>query len=197
MSLALRLASSPVYAAMAGTSISVALPRLPALPKLADFLPKQWAQGPTVAVDPRLEELRELLDKKGSPPFMIDNGAILKAAPKKKPSYKRTREKLYSPGDKQIQPLHNLRRCAACGRVKRSHFMCMHCFGEIRAMLKQKKREIFGEPAKYEQKLDSVDERIIYPGKYYTQKDWRMEKKEWIPKREEPLMFDRSQVKKR
>lgn len=167
------------------------------LPKLGDFLPRQWANKPMVSVDPRLEELTELLEKNDqNPPFMFDNGAILKAAPKKKPSYKRTREKLYSPGDKQVQPLHNLRRCAACGRVKRSHFMCMHCFGEIRALLKQKKKDIFGEPAKFEQKLDSVDERIIYPGKHYTQKDWRMEEKEWIPKREEPLMFDPSQVKK-
>ncbi|OBA21825.1 hypothetical protein METBIDRAFT_30843 [Metschnikowia bicuspidata var. bicuspidata NRRL YB-4993] len=197
MSLALRLASSALYSPLAGVSISVALPRMPMLPRLADFLPKKWAETPVVSVDPRLEELARLLEKNSQPPFMIDNGAILKAAPKKKPSYKRTREKLYSPGDKQIQPLHNLRRCAACGRVKRSHFMCMHCFGEIRAMLKQKKKEIFGEPAKYEQELDSIDKKIIYPGKYYTQKEWRMEKKEWIPKREEPLMFDPSQVKKK
>ncbi|GEQ72435.1 hypothetical protein JCM33374_g6122 [Metschnikowia sp. JCM 33374] len=198
MSMALRLGSLPVFSPLASASIAVALPRLPMLPRLSDFLPKQWSERPTISVDPRLEELAEFLERRnGQPPFMVDNGAILKAAPKKKPSYKRTREKLYSPGHKQIQPLHNLRRCAACGRVKRSHFMCMHCFGEIRALLKQKKKEFFGEPAKYEQDLDAVDERIIYPGKFFSQKDWRMEKKDWIPKREEPLMFDRDQVKKR
>lgn len=167
------------------------------LPKLADLIPVSWTQQSICPKDSRLEELKELLNRNGQPPFMIDNGTILKAVPKKKPSYKRTREKLYSPGDKQIQPLQNLRRCAACGRVKRSHFMCMHCFAEIRAFLKEKKKAVFGQPLRFNQDLDAVDEKIIYPGKYQSDYELKMKQKEWIPKREEPLMYNPAQVRKR
>lgn len=175
----------------------MALPMLPRLPTVSQLLP-QWASSLNrqVEVDPRLQELKELLEKNGEPPFMFDNGSILKAAPKKKPSYKRRREKRLSPGDKQIQPLENLGRCAACGRVKRSHYMCMHCFGEIRTFLKEKKKQLFGEPAQYEPEMDKVDKELIFPTKRESDLELIYKKRPYVPVREKPLQYDRKDVKK-
>ncbi|EEQ38230.1 putative 54S ribosomal protein [Clavispora lusitaniae] len=194
MSLALRFGSLAAPASSTGSVISIALPILPLLPRLSNLFPQSTSTQ--ISLDPRLEELKRKLQEGGQPPFMIDNGTILKAVPKKRPSHRRTREKLYSPGDKQIQPLENLGRCPACGHVKRSHFMCMHCFAEIKAFLKAKKKAILGEPEVPQSNLDPVDEKIIYPGKYVREYEQRLKKKDWVPKREEPLMFDPSQVKK-
>lgn len=185
MSLSLRLASGL---------------RLPLIPEMvAGFLPR-FGLGQVVKEDARLEPLREHLENHPHehPPFMFDNGMILRAAPKKKMSYRRHRVKLYAPGNKQIQPLNNIVRCPACGHVKRSHFMCMHCFAEIKDFLKAKKRElgILSEKPNPQTNLDPVDDRIIYPGKYLTEEKMQYNKKEWIPKREEPLIFNKDQVKK-
>lgn len=196
MSLVLRLRHGLGQLGLVTGSLTIAVPRLHKLPSLVDFLPKQWAKQNSGSKDHRLEELKERLNQNSEPPFMIDNGTILKAVPKKKPSYRRTREKLYSPGDKQIQPLKNLGRCAACGRVKRSHFMCMHCFAEIRTFLKEKKKALLGPVERQLPELNPIDEKIIYPGKYKTDHEERLRRKEWIPKREEPLMYKPSQVKK-
>lgn len=176
-------------------SLALAVPRL-ALPQVtwADFWPRPQ---PARTSDSRLDDLKRLLERTGVPPFTVDNGAILRAVPKKRPSHKRTREKLYLPGDKQIQPLQNLRRCPACGKVKRSHFMCMHCFAEIRLFLKQKKRALFGEPEPYTQNLDKTDEKILYPGKYVSAEERKLRDKEWIPKREEPLMYEPGHINKK
>lgn len=142
--------------------------------------------------DPRLEELRRQMENNhGDPPFMIGNETILKAVPKKKPSYRRTRQKLYAPGGKQVQHLDNLVRCPACGHFKRSHFMCMHCFAEIRDFLKMKRKQEFpAEENKYPE-LDLVDEAILYPGKRVSDHERRLQKKEWIPKREQPMMYEK------
>lgn len=193
MSLALRLGSVPLpmRTSYVGAMISVALPRMP---KLADFLPQMAIQQ--TSAKSRLQELKELIEESGSAPFMFDNGMILRAVPKKRPSHRRTREKLYSPGDKQIKHLDNLGRCPACGHVKRSHFMCMHCFAEIRSFLKAKKKALLGEPEVPQANLDPVDEKIIYPGKYVRDHEQHLKRKDWIPKREEPLMYNPSQVKK-
>lgn len=173
--------------------ISIALPQMPLLPAFGDFFPSL-----ATVSDPRLQELKEQLSDGNEPPFAFDNGAILRAAPKKRPSHRRTREKLYAPGDKKIQPLQNLGRCPACGHVKRSHFMCMHCFAEIRGFLKAKKKALFGDAeSEAAQKLDAVDERIVYTPKYQDQNALRMQRKDWIPKREEPLMYEADKVKYR
>lgn len=119
---------------------------------------------------------------------------ILKAVPKKKPSYRRTRQKLYAPGDKQIQPLNNLVRCPACGSVKRSHFMCMNCFAEIKQFLKTIKPKPSNQ-TQTSQPIDLVDEKILYPGKKLSDYQRRLAKKDWIPVREKPLMFDSNHVR--
>ncbi|ODV80010.1 mitochondrial ribosomal large subunit protein [Suhomyces tanzawaensis NRRL Y-17324] len=187
MSLALRI----------GGSFSVPQALLAMLPKLPAF-PINSIFHNSPAIDERLEELREQIENNhGRPPFMIDNGTIVKAAPKKKMSKRRHRTKLYTPGDKQIHPLNNIVRCPACGHVKRSHFMCMNCFAEIRTFLKGKKREngLIKDAENPQTNLDPVDEKLIYPGKYLKDDQIRLEEKKWIPVREEPLMFDKKHLK--
>lgn len=179
-------------------SLALKLPGF-SLPTWASLLPRIPAfKSPFPVLDKRLQELKEQIENNhGNAPFMIDNGMILRAAPKKKMSKRRHRTKLYTPGDKQIHQLQNIVRCPACGHVKRSHFMCMHCFAEIRNFLKAKKREngIIKDEVNPQQNLDPIDERIIYPGKFVTDTEIRMKKKEWIPRREEPLMYDKSQLR--
>lgn len=146
--------------------------------------------------DGRLEELKEQIENNGGqPPFMIDNGTILRAAPKKKMSKRRHRVKLYAPGDKKIQQLNNLVRCPACGHFKRSHFMCMHCFAEIKTFLKSLKRDngLIKDAENPQTNLNEVDDRLIYPGKFLTEKERKLKAKEWVPKREEPLLFSSDQ----
>lgn len=146
--------------------------------------------------DSRLDELKEQIEKNnGKPPFMIDNGMILRAVPKKKPSYSRTRTKLYAPGDKKIQHLDNIVRCPACGHVKRSHFMCMNCFAEIRMFLKGRKKALMGDAGEPQADLDPIDEKIIYPGKHESDYERRIRSKDWVPVREKPLPFNAKQVR--
>lgn len=177
------------------------LDALTLLPEIAlGYLPRiTWGTiGKSSSKDSRLQELQQQIDNNnGDLPFMIDNGTILKAAPKKKMSYRRHRVKLYAPGNKQIQPLNNLVRCPACGAVKRSHFMCMNCFDEIKTFLKGKKREagIIKETKPVQSDLDPIDERIIYPGKYLRDEQIKLAAKEWIPKREPAILYNKQQTK--
>lgn len=171
--------------------LALALPRLPSLKQ---FLPQA---APQISTDPRLEELRKQIEDQGEAPFMIDNGMILRAAPKKRTSHRRRREKLYASGDKKIKPLENLVRCPACGHVKRSHFMCMHCFAEIRTFLKEKKKALFPEPKKPQLDLDPVDERIIYPMRKLKPEEIQLKLRDWVPKREKPLMHNKEQTRKK
>lgn len=181
---------SGFYAAVA-LLVPTALPESFALrlPTITLRLPALFSR------DERLQELKNLLENSDEAPFFIDNGMILRAVPKKKPSYRRTRQKLFAPGQKQIQPLGNLVRCPACGHVKRSHFMCMHCFGEIKTFLKAKKKSLQQLVEPPQSNLDKIDEKIIYPGKRESEHQRLLNKKDWIPVREEPLMFDAEQAK--
>lgn len=172
---------------------------LPSLPQITlGILPKiQWKQT-TTHTDSRLEELKELIERNnGKKPFMIDNGTILRAAPKKKLSKSRHRIKLYSPGVKQAHPLNNIVRCPACGAAKRSHFFCMNCFDEIKTFLKIKKREagIIKDVKPVQTDLDPIDEKIIYPGKYESNTERKLREKEYILKREPAILYEKSQVK--
>lgn len=42
--------------------------------------------------------------------------------------------------------------------------------------------------------LDPVDERIIYPGKRESDYERELKRKEWIPQREEALLFDKNHI---
>lgn len=147
--------------------------------------------------DERLKELKEKIEESGEAPFMIDNGTILKAVPKKKMSKARRRKKLYASGNKQVHPINNIVRCSACGSVKRSHFMCMNCFAEIRTFLKGLKRKngLLEESVNPQSNLNPLDERVIYPGKFETDEQRRLKSKDWVPQREDPELFNHHEVK--
>ncbi|CAK7893366.1 54S ribosomal protein L32, mitochondrial [[Candida] anglica] len=159
----------------------------------------------TVNGQPISERLEELLrEKLGQQETQEGSGygsgldiGILNAAPKKKPSYSRTRTNYLSPGTKQIKHMTNLVRCPACGHVKRSHFMCMHCFGEIKSFLKGKKKAEKGPEIVPQSNLDPIDEAIIYPGKRISAFEEKVRAKEWVPQREEPLMFNAENIAKK
>lgn len=187
---------APAASFNTGMGMLTRLPSISIQLELPSLFPQSSLTHSHTKMDQRLKELKQQIEENGGEaPFMIDNGMILRAVPKKKPSYRRTRQKLYAPGDKQVQPLENLVRCPACGHVKRSHFMCMHCFGEIKTFLKQKKKDLqeYFEPP--QSNLDKIDEKIIYPGKHESEHEKRLKLKDWIPVREEPLMYDANQTK--
>lgn len=130
---------------------------------------------------------------------LIDIG-ILWAAPKKRPSKSRTRQNFLSAGVKQVKHMTNIVRCPACGHVKRSHFMCMHCFAEIKQFLKGKKKQdaaASNEHSAVDVNIDPIDEKILYPGKFISQIKQKMLDRDWVPKREEPLMFNADQIAKK
>lgn len=111
---------------------------------------------------------------------------MLKAAPKKKVSHQKRRQKLYAPGKKQLKILHNLNRCPACGHYKRSHFLCMNCVEGIRRLWCERDAE--KQPPQFEQKLANPrDEKIIYPGKKITEEERKLAEKEYVRKRPRTL----------
>lgn len=168
---------------------------LPKLPLVTVTLPQLGIRSQATE-DSRLENLRkEIEEGNGDMPFAIDNGMILRAAPKKKHSKGRSRMKRLAPGDKQVKRLDNLVRCPACGHVKRSHFMCMNCFAEIRAFFKTKKNDSLEVPKAAQANLDPVDEKVLYPGKYMSEYERRLKKKDWIPVREKPLLYEDADLK--
>ncbi|GMM29154.1 mitochondrial 54S ribosomal protein YmL32 [Martiniozyma asiatica (nom. inval.)] len=138
-------------------SVGVYLPR--------SFLPESWTQETTSTENAKEE-------------------GILKAAPKKKVSHMRRRQRLYAPGDKQVKLKNNLNRCPACGHYKRSHHLCMNCVGQIRKFWKQRDaNEIIVE----EEFANPRDEGIIYPGKTEREFERKMKDESWWHKRSKTL----------
>lgn len=113
----------------------------------------------------------------------IDAG-ILKAAPKKKVSHQKRRQRLYGPGDKQIKLKDNLNRCPACGHYKRSHFLCMNCVLQIRNYWKARDAPA---PREAEEYANPLDEKVLYPGKTERDYERKLQSKDWIPKRPKTL----------
>ncbi|RCK62496.1 54S ribosomal protein L32, mitochondrial [Candida viswanathii] len=168
--------------------------RFGAVASLQETLGNQKA----LPMDERLRELKEKVEESGEAPFMIDNGTILKAVPKKKMSRARRRKKLYAPANKQVHPINNIVRCSACGSVKRSHFMCMNCFAEIRTFLKSLKRNngLIKDKVEAQTDLDPTVERVVYPGKFESEEKRKLKSKDYVPKREEAPMFNHLEVRK-
>jgi large subunit ribosomal protein L32 len=113
----------------------------------------------------------------------IDAG-ILHAAPKKKTSHMKRRQRLYGPGEKHIKLKDNLNRCPACGNYKRSHFLCMHCVGQIRKYWKERDAPA---PREAEEFVNPRDEQILYPGKTEREHEKKLQSKDWLLKRPKTL----------
>ncbi|EMG48750.1 MRPL32 54S ribosomal protein L32 [Candida maltosa Xu316] len=173
------------------------LPRIPSLTIRIGLQNKTSDEPSTTKIDERLQELKEQIEETGESPFMIDNGTILRAVPKKKMSKARHRKKLYASGNKQVHPINNIVRCPACGAAKRSHFMCMNCFAEIRTFLKALKRKNgdIKDTVNPQSDLNPLDARVTYPGKYLRDEERQLKEKEWVPQREEAIMFNHKQVR--
>lgn len=122
-----------------------------------------------------------------APPFFTDNG-ILKAAPKKKVSHMKKRQKWLAPAKKQLKFLHHLNRCPTCGSYKRSHHICMTCFTQIRNYWKsQAPKE---EPYK-EEFVNERDEQILYPGKVERAEERMLRKKSYLVNRHKTLPVEK------
>lgn len=110
-----------------------------------------------------------------APPSLEDT--ILEAAPKKKTSHRKKRQRQLS-GNKQIKPLRNINRCPSCGHYKRAHTLCMHCVKEIQTMWKSQDRPS-SSPATYSEKnMDPEDLRILYPGKARQDYEQKLRRKD-------------------
>lgn len=103
-------------------------------------------------------------------PWNEDNGIVRASVPKKKVSYSRRRMRQLA-ADKHIKPLRNLNRCPSCGHYKRAHTLCMNCVTQIQNMWKAEARQKEEEykakhPEKfYQENIDPVDKRFLYPEK--------------------------------
>ncbi|KAG7881407.1 hypothetical protein KL938_003537 [Ogataea parapolymorpha] len=160
---------------LAGLAARLALPAVPALSNAL------WAPAESF-----LDRLRNKLPSKLLPSF-LDNGLVL-AAPKKKTSHMKRRLRLYTPGSKQIKPNHNLNRCPSCGKYKRSHFLCMSCFFEI----KQLWSEQADKPPVYKEEFaNPADERVLYPKTYERPHVKKLRLKEYVEKRPKPLPVEK------
>ncbi|AOA64760.1 54S ribosomal protein L32, mitochondrial [Komagataella phaffii CBS 7435] len=159
------------------------LPRIPEIHIAIPNIFQRRTEASTETHDPRILELIENLQDAEVPPFFIDNG-ILKAAPKKKVSHMKRRQKLYGPGKKQLSLLQNLNRCPACGNYKRSHTLCMHCVGQIRRHWND---SVPQQEAFREEFVNPLDEKILYPGKKELPDERTLRKKEWLKRRPRTL----------
>ncbi|GMG44422.1 unnamed protein product [Ambrosiozyma monospora] len=172
-------------------SLDTLLPRLssPAtsVPSIRISIPiPSFLQPQQQNVDPRLEELgNQLAENPTETPFFHDNG-ILKAAPKKKVSHMKRRQRLYAPGKKQIKFNHNLNRCPACGHYKRSHFLCMNCVSQIKQLWKREDAKLKPEPYK-EEFSNPLDEKVLYPGKTERDRERKLREKEYLVQRPKTL----------
>ncbi|AMD21913.1 HFR058Wp [Eremothecium sinecaudum] len=126
--------------------------------------------------------------------FFFGNGMIL-AAPKKKVSHAKKRQRLYAPGKKQLKMIHHLGKCPSCGHYKRMHTLCMHCFNEIRHIWKMHTKEDVKEPQQ-EQELSELDKRILYPGKKETEYIQNLKDKDsYLERRMRTLPVERKEKK--
>lgn len=92
---------------------------------------------------------------------------LLQAAPKKRTSHQKKRQRQLA-GNNQQKPLRNLNRCPACGHVKRAHTLCMHCVQQIRSTWRNQEKvrlESTKDKSKYydESKLSPQDAAFNYP----------------------------------
>lgn len=151
----------------------VAFPTLPGLPEL-----------PSIKIGLRVPSFLQPVEQTHQEHECEIDAGILKAAPKKKTSHMKRRQRLYGPGDKQIKLKDNLNRCPACGHYKKSHFLCMNCVGQIRKYWKERDAPA---PREAEEFVNPRDEQVLYPGKTEREHEKKLHSKDWLLKRPKTL----------
>lgn len=100
---------------------------------------------------PALEDLKNKLSDTANAAWSLWDGLLL-AAPKKKVSHQKRRQKLLGPAKKQLKVLNNLNRCPSCGHYKRAHTLCMNCVIEVKNYWR--KKDLEKQPEGYVDPLD-------------------------------------------
>lgn len=164
---------------------------LSTLSKVANALVPQWGISgiPAIKLGVSIPQglLPEWLSQEQDQQEISDSkdDGILKAAPKKKVSHMKRRQRLYGPGDKHVKLQNNLNRCPACGHYKRSHTLCMNCVNQIRHFWKKRDaNNDIGEPEDF---ANPRDEQILYPGKTVRDYEKKLKDDSWWHKRAKTL----------
>ncbi|TVY19108.1 Meiotic recombination protein rec14 [Lachnellula arida] len=82
--------------------------------------------------------------------------SILRAVPKKKTSHMKQRSRRLA--GKGLQDVTSLNKCSACGNVKRAHYLCPFCVGDIKSFYEEKTEREKAEKA--EKKLKKSEEKL-------------------------------------
>ncbi|TVY50031.1 putative 54S ribosomal protein L32, mitochondrial [Lachnellula occidentalis] len=78
--------------------------------------------------------------------------SILRAVPKKKTSHMKQRSRRLA--GKGLKDVTSLNKCSACGNVKRAHYLCPFCVGEIRNFKAETKAETKLKNTKSDEPVD-------------------------------------------
>ncbi|GMM35052.1 mitochondrial 54S ribosomal protein YmL32 [Saccharomycopsis crataegensis] len=187
--------------------ISSLLPRLPEISITLQGSPAS-SNAQENEISSQIDELKQRIQNSieiGTQSALSLWDGILRAAPKKKVSHQKKRQRQLAPGKKQLQHLNNLNRCPSCGHYKRAHTLCMNCVGEIRKYWKQldaaKNEQEVSKPDQEkevmkvgdsEESVDSVDQRILYPGKRKFLNELKhVEKEEYLERRPKTLPVEK------
>lgn len=132
-------------------------------------------------------------------PFpQVPDTSILQAAPKKRTSHQKKRQRQLA-GNNQQKPLRNLGRCPSCGHYKRSHTLCMNCVKEIQNLWRAKDRANSTNNGGYTPPEDPADEAFNYPERITKPSEYqeKLDKKDYILSRPRTLEVPEKEPKKR
>ena len=92
--------------------------------------------------------------------------SIFLAAPKQRQSHSKKRHRQLA-GNTALKPMKNLGRCPSCGRVKRSHTLCMPCVFDVRKLWRESRKVEMSESKTTEvydeAKLGDADREFNFP----------------------------------
>jgi len=124
------------------------------------------------------------------------NIGMLLAAPKKKTSHQKKRQRLLADNANRnnVKFLNNLNKCPSCGHFKRMNTLCPCCVGEIRHIWKAHlavKEEV---KESVDSVISEVDKRILYPGRVDTAYMRKLKDKDsYLKRRTKTLPVERNQ----
>lgn len=123
------------------------------------------------------------------------NIGMLLAAPKKKTSHQKKRQRLLADNANRnnVKFMNNLNKCPSCGHYKRMNTLCPFCVGQIRHIWKA---HLAGKAESQADMLEStmseVDKRVLYPGKVDTPYNRKLKDKDsYLKKRTKTLPVER------